>query len=295
MRSFLAGLRQLVLPWGAGPGRPRAVYGPDVPAELRAYYAAPFSLVFARVYYSAVTNTYEYEGILDNSNTVVRGWYFASGGGVIETYRHQINGADHVSHWFGPSGTTKQIDLIHEGAGEFHAQGTGGFWFGPGTPIKVGFGGAAPFVRTAGRGLVTHGNISTAVGASAAEQTLTSVTATFQAGHAYEVQYRATVQGSASPMAALFRARRNNIAGALRGEGYHPISTGAGGWSTFGGDWRIVNRTAADVTDALLLTLTPTNAPAGTTLLTPGGTTRMTKFELWDIGDAADYPTDLGM
>jgi hypothetical protein len=54
MRSVLAGLRTLVLPWGAAPGTPRRVIGTAVPAELVAYFAAygaGYQIIHADLWY----------------------------------------------------------------------------------------------------------------------------------------------------------------------------------------------------------------------------------------------------
>ncbi|HWB38556.1 MAG TPA: hypothetical protein VHA75_21260 [Rugosimonospora sp.] len=51
MRSVLAGLRTLTLPWGASNSSARTVIGPDVPAELVAYYN-PIGVSSALLFYS---------------------------------------------------------------------------------------------------------------------------------------------------------------------------------------------------------------------------------------------------
>jgi len=63
VRSILAGLRQLVIPWGAGPGAPRIEIGGGMPAELVARYAAivaPESVIGGMIFYRGVTDVYAY-------------------------------------------------------------------------------------------------------------------------------------------------------------------------------------------------------------------------------------------
>lgn len=67
MRSVLAGLRRLVLPWGAGPNAARIVLGPDVPADLTAYYATgSFTVISAILFYTRLGG-YIYIALVQNS------------------------------------------------------------------------------------------------------------------------------------------------------------------------------------------------------------------------------------
>lgn len=61
MRSILAGLRQLVLPWGASVGTARLVLGPDLPAALAAYrFQGVARYVSAIIFYNGSVNDDSY-------------------------------------------------------------------------------------------------------------------------------------------------------------------------------------------------------------------------------------------
>lgn len=67
MRSILAGLRTLVLPWGATGTTPRIVIGPDIPPELTAYYAVQGAVQACILFRGASTNSYHYMALVNDT------------------------------------------------------------------------------------------------------------------------------------------------------------------------------------------------------------------------------------
>ena len=93
MRSALAGLRTLVLPWGASSSTPRIVLGPDIPATLA---AIPFADISAAIlfyfnateYYFIATGTWS----AVPTKIVLKGTYDAVNGiTVYELHRPDFN------------------------------------------------------------------------------------------------------------------------------------------------------------------------------------------------------------
>lgn len=93
MRSFIATLRSLTLPYGAGPGTPRVVIGPDVPATIRnfnrpsvrpAKWSANVGIIAAILYYDALSNQddFFFEGvtgpILDANGYLLTGYAYSA-------------------------------------------------------------------------------------------------------------------------------------------------------------------------------------------------------------------------
>jgi hypothetical protein len=70
VRSVLAGLRTLVVPWGAPPGSPAIILGPDIPAELQAFYGG--TVVAAQLWRLSAGN-YQYRAVLSAGPIVVEG------------------------------------------------------------------------------------------------------------------------------------------------------------------------------------------------------------------------------
>lgn len=66
MRSVLAGLRNLVLPWGAPSTSPRMVLGPDIPAELRNA-SGDFTWYAAQLWYYGSGSDFYFEGLATNT------------------------------------------------------------------------------------------------------------------------------------------------------------------------------------------------------------------------------------
>lgn len=72
MRSILAGLRTLTLPWGAGPGTARLVLGPDLPPPLKTYlFFGQRVASEAIIYYSGTPSNddYQFEALVELPGT----------------------------------------------------------------------------------------------------------------------------------------------------------------------------------------------------------------------------------
>lgn len=74
MRSFLAGLRTLTLPWGASGNQPRIVIGPDIPAELVTWANAqgpPAYTIVACMLWRFSSNQYVWDAVVNNNAGVI--------------------------------------------------------------------------------------------------------------------------------------------------------------------------------------------------------------------------------
>jgi hypothetical protein len=69
VKSTLAGIRQLNLPYGAAPGAAQIMIGPNVPAELTAFYAAQGPVVAAVIFHgnSGTSFGYHFFALIDES------------------------------------------------------------------------------------------------------------------------------------------------------------------------------------------------------------------------------------
>lgn len=136
-----APIRTLTLPQTAGSADPRLVIGPDLPAELTAYYVAPSAIVVAIIWYSTVTNGYAYQGLLDDATgTLVYG--FVRSGTVREQTRQYQIGVATVQEHIGFDAAT-QADVIFGangggGAGTFYFQSNGGISIVQGPALLYG-------------------------------------------------------------------------------------------------------------------------------------------------------------
>ncbi len=146
MKSLLSWLRSLTIPTGAGDGTPRTVIGPDVPAELSAYYGAG-AVLMATISYAG-NGAYHYDAlILGPGDPVpaaayVRGfWTLAN---IIETAYEDLGAGPPLERtWYlggrGPNG----ISVVDTGNSFFV---NGAMYFDGTTPaeraIKYTFGSA---------------------------------------------------------------------------------------------------------------------------------------------------------
>jgi hypothetical protein len=73
VRSLLAGLRTLVLPWGAGPNDPALIMGPTIPPELAAYYLTRggglAGTVVSVIKFQATPTDYLYQALVTTTAT----------------------------------------------------------------------------------------------------------------------------------------------------------------------------------------------------------------------------------
>lgn len=293
MRSTLAGLRTLVVPWGAAAGAARLVVGPDVPAELTAFYVAHgFDFVrYAIIWY------------LDSPN----GEYFYECSPGFSTY-DPLNGVYHARGVRDENAVVIEFDLLdHFGAaadGEVRwdidtQRGTGAQ-----TLVFIGSSGARDGVRTGalslednvdlqldglsqGRGLRAVASATSNSSAIGTTETaiLTVSSFTWQAQRAYRVSFGNKITCSASTNVGTFRLRKTNATGAVLGDagayGPSPAAPDVAASSHF-----YVRRTlTTDLTATVVLTL---QASAGTVTQTAASTQpRFVIIE--DVGDAGDW------
>ncbi len=267
------------LPPGAGPGEPRTVYGAPLPPPL---------------------DTYLFRGTdLASSGTI---YYYAGG----DTY-YQFDVA--VPSGFGGLGTLRRyVGYVLAGAVVERAVGIPSSWSweqrgfsvlpnpGPGQIIQNldlrpfddwrindvsqprGFiGGKADTAPSGAAGAQAVALTSAAVGTGLANLT-------FEPRRAYRFSYGARWISSVNNTVVV-RFQRTNVAGALiLGDFSHPVLTGPHEW--YGGSNIACNLTGAAINVTVVLTIGPT---AGTvTMFAAANEPRY--FEVWDVGDAADFP-----
>jgi hypothetical protein len=90
MRSILAGLRTLILPWGAGPNQPAIVIGPTIPPEVTAHYASFDMTVHAIEIFRKDANDYGFRALVESLPAHANHPFFAmldgsTFGGTVET------------------------------------------------------------------------------------------------------------------------------------------------------------------------------------------------------------------
>lgn len=143
---------------------------------------------------------------------------------------------------------------------------------------------------TAGNGLVAWAALTASsanIGAETAVLTIPSVG--FVAGRAYEIAYQGDIQGSIANNYAVFFIRRTNVAGtAWRIVAGHQMAATVGTGLTCTGSATVANRTASDITDAVVLTM---QSFAGGTVTIVAATNRLFYLRVTDIGAAVDLPT----
>lgn len=267
MRSILAGLRQLVLPWGASTGTPRIVLGTDLPPPLNTYlYLGLYSIRAAIIFYGAGASTYNFLALLE------------TGGGALTLVEGGVVGGAVIENPSGiPVGTSLSITSGAGGTASYNIQAGNHFSV---NSIYPGLGRVVKVVSTADLG---------AVGAEATIATLPA--ATFRDGRAYEARFRGFVTSSIANQIVTFRVRDTNLAGALIG--YPDQGVGSAVTNVqFAGRVVVARDNGAGDLAGKVLVLT-----MQTTLFGPGGTAVMTGntqypfvFELNDIGREQDHP-----
>lgn len=109
MRSLIASLRRLILPYGAGAGMPRLVLGPDLPPPLNTYIVPGYSTTYAAGFIfngSGDDSSYCYLCTLDTNSTaqsvihvgqVVNGQVVQNGGGfaLVQEWLRATNLVQH--------------------------------------------------------------------------------------------------------------------------------------------------------------------------------------------------------
>jgi hypothetical protein len=291
VRSILAGLRQLVLPWGAPTGAPQLVLAQGAPALLTAFYA-PNSIVASEIAYASATD-YAYRvwvSILSTGEqSVAEGWvhagavyeglagYFDPSSGVPRT----IN----VGDFFGARADGTFLNLngvtgapLNPAAGNYSALNLGNY-------ADLTLSGIS-----AGRGILQNALASStvssaAVGAETVVLTMTNVL--FPQGRAFCCDFGSMMTASLGTNVGEFRLRATNAGGTPYGD------TGAFGPSAAaanihaGGQFFLRRAFGSDFTVTVVLTL---QASGGGTV-TQVGTVFGPRFVLIrDIGAYSDYP-----
>lgn len=284
-------LRTLTLPAGAASPTPRIVIGPDVPADLQAYYTAQGTPVVSAIIYYGDTDAYYYIadcipifGSLISDLVVFGSSYVAT---IFEGRREYFHAGD-------LSNTT-----------EFGRYNSGRFAFGDDTRANVP---ADEYLRirasmlleifgpwecdgvSVGRGLRNEVRSIAASAAVGAETVvLTSGAITWEDGRAYRVSMRGFTLCSIAN-AAMYQLRKTNVAGMQLGLIWRGFpQPGAGNDVTAYGE-TIVGRGAGAgdlAATAVALTLLAT---AGTATMNAGA-----NFPRWlrieDVGEVGDYPS----
>lgn len=265
MRSILAGLRTLVLPWGAGPGTSRIVAGPDLPPELVTFYGA--TLVGATIRWINASGDYHYKAVLSGATLYAEG--IVTGVFVYEIGSHDTaNFGFPVWTW----GRKNKVSFI------VSALFASTWQWGDG--VAVFYGGIS---QPRGRKDFVSSTVATA--AIAGETVvLTGNSIIWTDGRAYSVEAHQVSTSGGGATLALFNFRRTNLAGAIKlGES---VTISGGGLTTCQFRGIIVNTSGADITDRVVLTLA--SFPAGT-VTGNGAATTVRWLEIRDIGAATDY------
>jgi hypothetical protein len=290
VRSVLAGLRTLVLPWGAAPGTSRIVLGPDVPAILSAYYLAQYGATIQAVilfYYGGTPDDYLYEAHYtnDGNSEHARGWVIA--GTVYELDFYANDGVVTRSLIVGEHGSAPSplpMTVSYE-RGAYTRTGPMQSIFNLSDDFDVFIDG-----RSQGRGLmarISSTAASAAIGAEAIVLTLPSIT--FHDGRAYEVYWSGQTQTSLANTTT-YRVRKTNLAGAIQNT--HTWITNAAGNDLRAARFECRRATGAgDLALVLVLTL---QASAGTCTMAAAAT-QVRYLEVRDVGSEADYPNAINL
>jgi hypothetical protein len=112
VRSLFATIRQLVLPAGSGPTASRIVLGPDVPAELQAFY---FNEITAAIlsYGAGSGNNYQYRALYEpiaGFPVIVEG--FGLGGTIYEVSYLSGGTSNRQLFWGSANGTNGRLQII---------------------------------------------------------------------------------------------------------------------------------------------------------------------------------------
>ena len=270
----------LTIPNTAGPNDPQILIGSQIPPDLQAFYSGlgtpdPVVSVIIEGIPDAL---YHYEAVL-TSGAHVSGNVNAvgvPGTRVQEMWKTSwtafeadvlvgFNGLANMIFGFATLNMSNQSNLLVDGS--FLIDG-----------------------RSAARGLVDRvSSIATAGPAGAEAVAMNSNAIVWKAGRAYEVLvFNPAMVGSIASNQALWRIRRNNLAGANLTDAIGvDMSVGAGRGTSMYFRVIIVNAGGVDVTDNLALTL---EAFGGGTVSSVGSAIRVRYMEVRDVGAATDYP-----
>jgi len=272
-------IRNFVIPNNAGPGQARTVIGPDVPAELTAYYAATpyFSTVamaylaydsFNRYWYMATlgsvpTNQYYAMGMVD-ANLVVHEMLFWDGA-FPTSYRRLLLGGFKTD----PTSSVESIVEIDAF-----------------TDFKIETSVSNPVSQ--GRGLTAF---AASVGNSAAvavETVYLNASQTWVQGRCYKITLNYHCRGAGGATSAIMRLRRVNLAGgAYINDMSFPFQAAYSDDSSGTFIRYLKNTSGADIVQNLAWTWQPTG---GGTAQMIGAAGIVGAFAIEDCGAATAYP-----
>jgi hypothetical protein len=322
VRSTLAGVRTLVIPFGALPGSPQIAVGVDVPAELAAYYAAaPFSTTLvAVILYRKNATDYTYDA-LTAGGAHVNGTVKNLVPGELSVYAQPSVGFSSLiyglsvpsSVGIGIAGVPgSSLDVAAGSAFTLFGNGTvgsgGKLLFQSGSTLQIDQGGAFVIDATSQpRGLLgvnstDNGTVITTP-AGGAERAVPS--ASWDAEPTYQFldgrMYKVTITGfviestGAAANVCLLRVRKGAASTAgtvlLLQEVFNPPNYG-GLTKGFCFSGLFKNSSGATVNSALSLTINGV-VGAGTWSLV-GTTAGLLTVEVFDVGATADFPNLAG-
>lgn len=271
MRSVLAGLRQLVLPWGAPASSPHIVLGPDIPATLTAA-TTDFTWTAAIVqYFDATSYAFQAIGYYNLptpqfDRVVASGTYDPVNGVLLSEEQHE--GALQI--FYGS-------DVYNSALTEWQWQ--------KGNLKITSTAGLSIDGVTAARGLKAWDASITPVAAFSTDTQMNKLTAAvLKAGQCYEFRWTNVFASSAAPQEIQSHLWLNAIGGTNRAEWY--LQQSSTGWTSREGTVKIKNSTGADETADVILSAVPTTG----TVQCPNGPQRVRSLGMWHIGAAADYP-----
>lgn len=292
MRSILAGLRSLTLPWGAGPNTPSIVLGPDVPAELN---PDPLGgeVVAAILYRSTNTQRYHFDAL-----SILLGQpYMWRGARNLSA----LAGDEPVIWWERRRATAiadrAQIEVVAgvstaDAAGLDYRRALLRWRY---ADLAVGEAGLSPAHTplsidgtAAGRGVrAAVASPANSAGIGAVETTvLTLPSTTYYAGQAYELLVGGRYTATIAATYGTWRVRRTSAAGALvstLGSTYIPSAVSGIPLA----ERIVITPGGADLTVVLVVTL----ATSGANLVTHVGSADHPRYvEVRHVGAAADHP-----
>lgn len=280
MRSTLAGIRTLTLPWGAGPGTPRLVLGPDLPAAI----ASGVSIAgitdhrAAIIWYGpgAANDDFHFYllSVSGGDTYVIRGFIDQPQLYVIDVYRWGAGTPDWIMGSPDPAELSPSIDIV--------------------APLSIDSISAPRSYETTG--YATAGTLRATAGALL-EVAIAAGTWDSEPAHVFEDTrlYRVDLvtQIAASAVGAHLanvRIRKGSasIVGQVLGIARHEHTSGAN-VSTGDYTFLIKNESGADIFDNLSLTIQRVLPVAGaTTMSLYGDGTFQTRITIRDIGDTSN-------
>lgn len=287
-------IRNLTLPNNAGPTQPRLVLGPDIPAILVTFYA-PNTVTAVELAYSTATN-YHYTAwmFVPATNQTLRAEGWVLGATVLESFAQYLDptagGGNQRQLFFGDAFGVLPNSIIYNFSGpsggtlDPTANPYGALNLDPVNPVDFTIDGVSQ-----GRGLVTRATqIVNSAPVGAELPMLATGSIRWRRARAYLVGHSVDVIGSIASNYALYNLRRNNVLGALISQQGYDMSATVGFSQHVVSGTVVVNSTAADINDNIVMCMIG-NA-AGGTCTEIGNALQVRQLNVWDIGYSADYP-----